>query len=184
MIASIVLCTRNRYLALRETLECLNAIDVPAGLTAEVVVVDNGSTDETSSYLPTVRLRELTLRVIQEPSGGKAVALNTALRSIQGELIAFLDDDVRPARQWLERITRPIVEGRLDAVAGAVRIPQHLRRAWMKAPHLAWLASTEPIGRQTSEFAVGANMACSRKVLARVPAFDPELGPGALRCDC
>jgi hypothetical protein len=41
-------------------------------------------------------------------------------------------------------------------------------------------ASTEGLKTACPNFLVGANMALSRRVLARVPRFDPELGPGAL----
>jgi glucosyl-dolichyl phosphate glucuronosyltransferase len=180
LIATIVICTRNRCTSLRETLLCLSAVPVPAGLTAEVVVVDNGSTDETQAYLSSVQLPGYRLKVLRETAGGKSVAINTALRSSQGDLILCIDDDVRPARDWLDQITRPLIEGRYDAVAGNVGIPHHLIRPWMRPAHFAWLASTASLAEASPETAVGANMAFTRKVLARVPAFDPELGPGRL----
>jgi hypothetical protein len=45
--------------------------------------------------------------------------------------------------------------------------------------HRAWLASTDSLDAREPEYMVGANMAFSKEVLERVPAFDTELGPGA-----
>ena len=42
------------------------------------------------------------------------------------------------------------------------------------------MASTELLSAEAPEYLVGANMALSREVFAKVPGFDPELGPGAL----
>jgi hypothetical protein len=75
---------------------------------------------------------------------------------------------------------RPILSGRADAVAGGVALAPHLRRSWMRPLHLTWLASTEYIDRHAPQEMVSANMAVGRHVLARVPGFDPALGPGAL----
>jgi len=48
----------------------------------------------------------------------------------------------------------------------------------MELLHRSWLASTERLNADDPEDMVGANMAISREVLAKVPAFDTELGPG------
>jgi GT2 family glycosyltransferase len=49
----------------------------------------------------------------------------------------------------------------------------------MTPTHRAWLASTEWLNQSDQSEMVGANMAFRSSVLNRVPAFDPELGPGA-----
>jgi hypothetical protein len=56
----------------------------------------------------------------------------------------------------------------------------HLLRPWMESPHRIWLASTEFIDPAAPGEMVGANMAFGRHTLTKVPAFDQELGPGAL----
>lgn len=65
-------------------------------------------------------------------------------------------------------------------MAGGVRTADHLRREWMEMRHHIWLATTEHMQSGEANSMTGANMAFHRKVLERVPAFDPELGPGAL----
>ncbi len=150
------------------------------GRDAEILFVDNGSTDDTAARLSSLARDNPCLRLLSQRTGGKAAALNHALRQASGEVLVFCDDDVRPDAGWLGRLTAPLLAGRADAVAGAVRLAPHLERAWMRQIHRAALADTSYLNREHSETAVGANMAISRAVLAKVPAFDEELGPGAL----
>ena len=48
----------------------------------------------------------------------------------------------------------------------------------MTPMHRAWLAASVRLDAQNPSQMIGANMAFARGILARVPAFDPELGPG------
>jgi glycosyltransferase involved in cell wall biosynthesis len=48
-LVSIVVCTRNRADALSKTLRAISRLVVPPGIAVELLVVDNGSTDDTQS---------------------------------------------------------------------------------------------------------------------------------------
>lgn len=180
MHVTIIIATRNRCVALRDTLRALSRVRVPEGLSTEVLVVDNGSVDDTRECIKSAKFSQGSLRYLLEPRRGKSNALNTAVAAARGEVCAFLDDDVRPDAYWLEHITAPILESRNDALSGVVRIAPHLLRTWMNPTHLAWLASTHDVDPSQPQSAVGANMAVARRVFDRVPWFDPELGPGRL----
>jgi glycosyltransferase involved in cell wall biosynthesis len=171
---SIIICTRNRAAALRETLAALGRTARPPDLAAELLVVDNASTDGTRELVRPPAL------YLHEPQPGVARARNTGLAAARGDVLLFLDDDTRPPAEWLEPMCRPILAGRADAVAGGVALAPHLRRPWMRPLHLTWLAATDYIDPAAPQEMVSANMALGRRVLARVPGFDPALGPGAL----
>ena len=71
---------------------------------------------------------------------------------------------------------RPILDGRADAVAGRIKLPDYLERPWLRPWHRVCLAVDAPT---TGDFDLtGANMAFARRVLEKVPAFDLELGRG------
>ena len=180
-LVSIAICTRNRARALAATLASLSRTELPGRLPAELLVVDNGSTDDTpqvvGAFAPPPGLRVRLLHVAER---GVARARNAALRAGAGRVIVYLDDDVRPPARWLEPLCAPILAGAADAVAGGVRIAPHLERPWMTPRHRVWLASTEALDPRSPEEMVSANMAIGRHVLERVAAFDVELGPGAL----
>jgi GT2 family glycosyltransferase len=147
-------------------------------LPAELLVVDNGSTDETGRIVRQIHPANLSLRMIQEPSAGKSHACNRALAEAAGEILLFTDDDVLVGPDWIEGMCRPILEFKADAVAGGVRFPPELDRQVRICR--SWFACTAGIIPDRPDRFVGANMAFRRDVLEQVPGFDTELGPGAL----
>lgn len=179
-VVSIIICTCNRADDLRQTLAAVAQVSVPEQMPTELLVVDNASTDATAEVVASCRLPHMPVRYIHEPRRGKGYAYNTGMAAAQGEVFLFTDDDVRPPKNWIVGICGPILRGEADAVAGGVRIADHLERPWMETLHRNWLASTEGIDADKPNRMVGANMAFSREVLNKVPKFDVELGPGAL----
>jgi glycosyltransferase involved in cell wall biosynthesis len=155
-------------------------VPIPDGLSVELIIVDNGSTDETPTVVKSISPHRFETKCLFEATPGQAGARNRGMRAAQGEVIVFTDDDVRPAPGWLKSIVEPIVDNRFEALVGCVKIAPHLVRPWMTERHKAWLASTDYLDATAPTTAVGANMSFARKVLERVPAFDPELGPGRL----
>jgi glycosyltransferase involved in cell wall biosynthesis len=180
MNVSVILCTANRSENLRGTLASLAAVTVPAGTTAELVVVDNGSADGTAELLASSRLPNMTVRAVAEPRRGLSHARNRGVSEAKGAALLFIDDDVRPDPGWLVGIADPILAGRAEAVAGAVALAPQLERAWMTARHRAWLAATDSLDFADPRNLIGANMAIARSVFDRIPRFDTELGAGAL----
>jgi glycosyltransferase involved in cell wall biosynthesis len=181
MDVTITICTYNHADSLRQTLDAIGRVRVPEGLRCELLVIDNNSTDGTAELVQGFRLdNRLPVVYLFEPRPGKCFACNAALAAARGRFIMFTDDDVRPPADWIEGMSAPLLAGRAHAVAGGVRIAQHLERPWMTWLHRACLASTDSLDPEDPGVMVGANMAFSLEVLAKVPAFDTELGPGAL----
>jgi glucosyl-dolichyl phosphate glucuronosyltransferase len=177
---SIIICTRNRAASLGQTLAALGRVAVPAGKTVEILVVDNGSGDETAKVVADARVLNAEVRYLQEKRPGLSRARNRGLADASGDIIVFTDDDVIPAEDWLVRLCAPMLAGEADAVAGGVRIAADLERPWMTDFHRAWVAGTGLLDEREPSRMVGANMGFVRKVLNSVPAFDENLGAGAL----
>ena len=175
---SIIICTYNRVDDLKQTVEAIGHLPVPAGYECELLVVDNASTDGTADWVQSLTLPNIPLRYLREPRRGKGYAYNSGIAAATGDILLFTDDDVRPPLDWVEGMCGPIARGEADAVAGGVALAPHLHRPWMQGLHSIWLASTETVPDGMAIALVGANMAFSRRVLARVPGFDTELGPG------
>lgn len=176
---SILICTRNRAGHLRDTLRSVNGLAVPKHLDPRLIVVDNGSTDATSAVLNDPPVEIMPVRRVVKPEPGVARARNTALREASGQILLWLDDDVRVPTDWLACMTRPILEGEADAVAGKVVLAPRLEKSWMRPFHRTALASTESIDPEAPKDIISANMSFKRDVLADVSGFDPELGPGS-----
>jgi glycosyltransferase involved in cell wall biosynthesis len=81
--------------------EVLRALDRQEGAPSfEIVVVDDGSRDDTAAFLDGYR-GSVPLRVLRQANGGPAGARNAGVRAAAGELVAFLGDDTVPESGWL-----------------------------------------------------------------------------------
>lgn len=184
---SIVICTYNRAELLRETLQALPRLH---GIgKAEIVIVDNRSTDHTrsvSEYFIKAFQGRIAVRYVYEPRQGLSVARNTGVRAARGEIAAFLDDDAIPEAGWLSAIvttfgSKPELCGMGGPIAPRF---EQARPAWLAGPlelpytivNLGNAARAYPSGLHP----YGANMAVRKRYLEANP-FPAELGrQGAL----
>jgi glycosyltransferase involved in cell wall biosynthesis len=99
---TVLICAWNRATLLEETLASLARMDVPAAIRRELVVVDNNCTDATPEVVErAARTFPVQVRYPFEKQQGKSHALNAGLRASSRPIVAFVDDDVRVARDWL-----------------------------------------------------------------------------------
>lgn len=177
---SIIICTYNRAADLGQTLESLRTVVLPAEKQTELIIVDNGSTDNTAEVARAFAAPGLSVRYVREDRRGKGYAYNAGIAAAHGEVLLFSDDDMRLPPDWIVGMCGPIFAGEVDAVAGGVKIAKHLERPWMQKSHRLFIGG-ETDSQTNDNFELqGGNMAVSRRVLERVPGFDSELGPGAL----
>lgn len=182
-MVSIVICTYNRCQSLQDTLRALARQAVREGLRLEVVVVDNNSRDETKTVAGQgASLMPWAVRYIFEGKQGLSCARNAGIRAAQGEVIAFIDDDVIPDPHWAQGLWDCFEQTRCDAVAGRVDALWICSRpAWLGAELHGPLISQD-LGSQrlrwtfTNRFMLGANMAFRRELFASVGFFKEELG--------
>jgi glycosyltransferase involved in cell wall biosynthesis len=177
---SVILCSHNRAEHLEKTLQSLRGVEVPKDWTAELLLVDNASTDATPEVMRAFDHPEMLVRVMREEKKGKANAVNCGIDRAQGRVFLFTDDDVRFPAGWIQGMAQPILDGPADAVAGGVELAREVQEDWMTARHREFLASTERIDPEQPEHMVGANMAIGEHVFDTIPRLDTELGPGRL----
>jgi glycosyltransferase involved in cell wall biosynthesis len=96
---SVIVPTRDRPEKLAECLEALAALEYPRDR-FEVIVVDDGGQAPVDGIAAKYDGR-LELTVLREPGLGPAAARNRAAARARGDLLAFTDDDCRPAPRWL-----------------------------------------------------------------------------------
>ncbi len=178
MDCSIIICTRNRAARLEKTLRAFQCVKVPLDWRVELIVADNGSSDNTAELVKSARHPSIKMRYVYEGRPGKSRAQNLALAQARGEALLFTDDDVEPAENWLENMARPLLERRCEAVAGTILLAEYLRRPWFTRMHGIWLAEVRNPAAEATEL-VGASMGIHRSVFSVIDNFDEELGPGA-----
>ena len=134
---SIIMPTHNRSGPLHHTLEAVDRCD-RAGYTAQLIVIDNRSKDDTARVVEHWRKRMpwLAVEYVHESRLGKNHAVNAGLSRAKGELVIFTDDDVTPDRGWLSQYAHAIRRRpERDIFCGNVttHIPGYLRQAVINA---------------------------------------------------
>jgi glucosyl-dolichyl phosphate glucuronosyltransferase len=184
VLITVAICTWNRAHLLQQTLEQMTRLAaLPAGVSWELIVVDNACTDRTVDVLESFMGR-LPLRRVFEPKPGHSNARNAGIAEARGGHIVWTDDDVLVDSEWLTAYARAFARYPDVAFFGGPIA------AWFDAPPARWLTAVLP--QVGGAFAVrefdagdeaittgflpfGANMAFRTSVL-RATGFDPRLG--------
>lgn len=183
MKLTVAICTWNRARLLRQTLEKMTSLVIPGGVTWELLVVDNASTDETRNVVRSFE-GTLPLQYIHEGRQGKTHAANTAVATASGEAILWLDDDVLVGSGWLAAYVYALEKAPdVGVFGGPIRPrfegtpPQWISKARKEVgPVYAELdLGSEPVALDGQRYPYGANMAIRKTLHDRVP-FDTRVG--------
>lgn len=175
---SIVICTRNRSASLRRIFDAVASLDF-SGISgrAELIIVDNGSTDETKIVVAAFRNRApLPVIYVYEGHPGLAAARNSGILQAAHQVILFTDDDCLPDRDWLLTAARLFSTGLLQVIGGRVELynPEHLDLSIKTSPVEDRL---QGVGGLLG-FVHDANLAIGRPVIDRIGWFDVRFGAG------
>ena len=181
---SIIIPTRNRARSLKQLLDSLAVVVTPPLTSVEIVVVNNGSTDETVNLLREEALiaRPQELVVLEEQRPGKSNAVNCALCVARGDLLMLLDDDVSVDPQWLVKHIEAYKQTEFAAIQGRILAGKDFEGRPADPSRLReYNIPLSGYGEQvtTIQGLTGTNMSFKRGVLERVGLFDLRLGPGA-----
>jgi len=162
---SVVVCARNEAETIEDCLASLSASDYPD---LEVIVSDDGSTDETAAFAA-----RFAHRVLRLEHGGLSRARNAGVAAASGEIVAFLDADAACHPEWPYRLVLALEEDNV-AAAGGPNLPfEHaglVERAVAAAPG----GPVEVlISDDRAEHVPGCNMAFRKAALVDVGGFDP-----------
>ena len=184
---TVVVCTRNRAASLERALRSLTKLDA-AGLAADVLVVDNGSSDDTPAAVERVAAKSpLPVRRAFEPTPGVANARQRGVEeALAGgaEWVAFFDDDQLADRRWLRSLVALADEKRAKFVGGRVTLAlpgEHAGRDLAPFTEMLLGASVRmPAARRYDRKTTpgAGNMMVHRDVVAAVGRFDPALDRG------
>ena len=169
--SSLIIITRNRPALLKETLESLT------GQTQgpeEVIVVDNGPSEETAAVVAGFG-SVLPVRYVTEPRCGYGAARNRGLAEARGETLFFLDDDCLAEREWAQTLRRALDAGEADLVGGS----RECGRRGL-AGRLEYLSTDGPVlhprlRRGPVRHLSTASLALRRAVVEEVGRFDERL---------
>jgi glycosyltransferase involved in cell wall biosynthesis len=177
---SIVIATFNRAELLAGALESLAEQTLDRSR-YEIVVVDNGSTDETPTVVAEFQRTHPQLRtlLVPEKRRGLGRARNTGDDHAAGRLVAFLDDDARAEQDWLEKALSCFGEVNPTplAVGGPIR-PFYLapKPDWFKDEYEIRSWGEEPRFLSRGETFSGSNMVFAKEALRDHGSFSDRFG--------
>jgi glucosyl-dolichyl phosphate glucuronosyltransferase len=182
---SVIVPTYNRGASLQRLLVSLGSVELSDSIQAEVIIVDNGSMDNTGEILFQEKGKQnrFDFRVSKEETKGKSSALNQGIGLARGEILIVVDDDVVVHRRWMTEHWECHQVNEFGAVQGRVlpgvdpqgRPADPIRLREYNIPIVDYGGGIRPIRGFT-----GTNVSFKRDIVKQVGLFNPRLGPGAL----
>ena len=179
---SVAICTYNRATLLNRALDSVTN-QTAGSEEIEILIVDNGSTDETRTLVAARQAQDTRIRYVFEPSAGIAHARNRAFAEARGEYLAFIDDDAWADTDWLENLLAPIhaLRPAPECVVGPVSLVWEGRRPdWFPARFETLLCRYEmgavPRFLDADGYLLTTNSLFHRDTLLRLGGMRTDLG--------
>ncbi|HEX8075598.1 MAG TPA: bifunctional polysaccharide deacetylase/glycosyltransferase family 2 protein [Thermoleophilaceae bacterium] len=115
---AVIVPAFNEAVGIERAVRSLADTDYPADV--EIVVVDDGSTDDTADLVARLGLDRVHL--VRQDNGGKAAALNTGVELTDAEVLVMVDGDTLFERDTLRRLMAPMADPRVGAVSGNTKV--------------------------------------------------------------
>ena len=162
---SVVVCTYNGARKIGECFAHLQKLDYPD---YEVIVVNDGSSDDTGKLIPDC------FRVITVSNGGLSRARNIGLEAASGEIVAFIDDDAYPDPQWLRYIASTFMNTKHVGVGGPNLPADDDGLIASCVAHAPGGPNHVLLSDTVAEHIPGCNMAFRKSALEKVGGFDAQ----------
>ena len=164
---TVVVCAYNAEDTIGECLDALGRLRYPD---VEVIVVNDGSTDETAA----IAARHAGVRLIDTSNRGLAAARNIGLAHASGDIVAYTDADVRVDPDWLMHLVQRFDDSDVVAAGGPNIAPPD-------DPWVAQCVARSPgapthvlLDDRFAEHVPGCNCAFRREALLEIDGFDPR----------
>lgn len=185
MDASVIICTHNRAAYLGGTIKAAAAQEF-AGGSFEILVIDNNSTDKTRQVVIDCQstIKDIPVRYEFEARTGLSIARNRGIRTANGRILCFLDDDAIPEPDWLGYLCAAYrTDSKAMCVGGAIipeyqaALPPWFGREFeakftplIEGMHLCRVTFRAP------GYPFGANLSILSTAASLIGLFNPKLG--------
>jgi cellulose synthase/poly-beta-1,6-N-acetylglucosamine synthase-like glycosyltransferase len=139
----------------------------------EVLVVDNGSMDETATLAASY-----PVRVLSEPTRGSYAARNRGAQHARGEILAFTDTDCVADRSWLTNLIAGFNDSEVACVAGEVLSPPSATTIEEYARRRNLMSQLNTMRHSYLPYPITANCAYRAEVFRRLRGFRADMHSG------
>jgi GT2 family glycosyltransferase len=179
---TVVVCTQDRS---DELPACVEALVAHGALAdgGEVVIVDSASSDDTPAVAARLAAAHPGVTVVRDEAGGLSRARMAGAAVARNDVLAFIDDDARPAPGWVESLRGVFADPAVAVGGGPVHGLWPAEPAWR--PPGGWAAYYSVMEHGDAAFHAelgdfyGTNWAVRRDVLDAIGGFDERWGAGA-----
>lgn len=135
----------------------------------ELIIVDDGSTDNTEKVVKDLFLKDERIKYIKKPNTGQADSLNVGSSHASGEFITFLDSDDEAYPNWLEVVNKNLKEETPVLCVAAIR--KMMNGSMVKEHMCKWKFFGETV---RYKFTCGS-LFLKRQVLFDIGGYDPQM---------
>lgn len=118
MLVSIIIPAYNEEKTVAALLEKVKSSRLPAGLEKEIIIINDGSKDQTAQVLSHYE-HQTGITIIHQANGGKTAALLTGINHSKGDILLIQDADLEYDPIQYPQLLAPILEGRTQVVYGS-----------------------------------------------------------------
>ena len=184
-VISVVIPTHDDWRMTRGSVLTVLASEVPAGMSLECIVLDNGSDAVTAQMLDSLEARHDGVRVVHAPTNfGYAVGNNLAVGEVRGDTVVFLNNDTKVDPGWLRPLVTQLADPDVQAVQSLLLYPSGtIQSAGVVFPDcggvpyafLAGFPVEDAAGLERESFSAltGASLAMRFQDVVALRGFDP-----------
>lgn len=168
---------------------CLDAVLKTTFKDFEIILVDDGSTDESLKIIQEYEKKDRRIKILKnEVNLGASASRNKAIKNANGNFLVFLDNDTEVKSNWLTELIKPMEDDKTIGGVQALLLDFKNRDliqtgGGLLIPYTAWLApfyqwrkykDLKPKLKPISIIAVSAALAIRKEVIEKVGGFDEK----------
>ena len=189
---SVIIPTRNRAEFLQFALNSLLSQTLPS-FSFEVLVIDNGSTDNTRSVVTSFQRHLDNFRYFFDPSPGLHIGRHLGMKMAKSDILVYADDDIEAFPTWLEAILETFQNSDVALVGGKNLPkfesipPEWILKMWRKnnkGNRILGYLSILDLGNERKEInpfhVFGCNFSIKKSILLEAGGFHPDAMPEKL----
>ncbi len=189
---SVIIPTRNRADLLQLALQSLQSQTLSAD-SFEVLVIDNGSTDNTKQVVASFQQQLVNVRYFYDPTPGLHVGRHLGMKMAKSDILVYADDDIEAFPTWLEGIAESFQDKKVVLVGGKnlpkfeAQPPDWILKMWETDEHgnriLGYLSILD-LSDEKKEInpyhVFGCNFSIRKAILLEAGGFHPDAMPQEL----
>lgn len=192
IVLSVIIPTRNRSEILCLALKYLKSQTFPSDR-FEVLVIDNGSTDNTKKVVESFQQQLGNIRYYFDSTPGLHVGRHVGLRAARADILVYADDDIEATLTWLEGIAESFQDEEVVLVGGKnlpkfeVEPPDWIKKMWnedQNGNRIIGYLSLLDLGNVIKEinpyYVFGCNFSIRKSTLLKAGGFHPDAMPQEL----